>query len=114
MKKVLLIALFAFISARSAEASYGAIAYSPSTGAVGTSWGYFTKSEAVDSALDFCFQPDCQITVWVNNACASLAVSSLSTYQYASAWSTDKEWAIDSALRQCGPNCYTKSWLCSY
>ncbi|GLB86783.1 DUF4189 domain-containing protein [Mycobacterium kiyosense] len=58
---------------------YGAIAYSPSTGAWGTSRGYQVKSQAERVALDQCGENDCRVIISFN-LCGAVA-SDGSNYQ---------------------------------
>jgi hypothetical protein len=89
---------------------YGAIAYSPSTGAAGWSWNYATRNAAENRALLECEKysgkQDCFIAVWVRNAWAALAKASNLAYGWA--WNTDKSKAQTNALENCskyGMNC---------
>lgn len=109
-----LLFIFGVFSAAAAEASFGAIAYSPSSGRAGTAWGYFYQYDAMNAAVVNCNWYDCQAMVWVNNACGSLAVSQMNSYHYASAWSTNRYEAERLALQACGFNCYSKAWVCSF
>ena len=60
-----------------AQNNYGAIAYSPSTHAIGWSYDYGSRAAAEDAALVNCRKQanDC-VTHWFYNACAALAVGS--------------------------------------
>ncbi len=53
---------------------FGAIAYSPSTGAYGYAYNGVTRWQAESAAVSYCGVFDCRSAVWVNNGCASLAV----------------------------------------
>ena len=114
MKKMTFIVFFGFFVATFAEASFGAISYSPSIGETGEAWGWATQAQAEDQAMAYCTVPDCRIVAWVENGCASLAVSQHSTYQYATAWNSDRDWAESEALNACGPDCLTRAWTCSF
>jgi hypothetical protein len=99
------------VSARAA--GYGAIAYSPSTGAYGYAYGKSCQAEAENTALCYCKAPDAQIVVWCQNACAALAVGDNGVYGYAVADSRKE--AERLALRQCrdagGCNPHIRCWV---
>jgi Domain of unknown function (DUF4189) len=50
-----------------ARDNYGAIAYSPSTGRVGSSWNYRTLGDAQRAAVTACKAPDGQPVTWARN-----------------------------------------------
>ena len=116
MKK-LLCALAVGIStlgSTSAFAGYGAIAYSPSTGANGGSWSYSCASEATSAAVAACGQADCTNEVWVQNGCAAFAVATNGASGWA--WNAHLGMAEANALMQCSTNgqgCYVVRWVCS-
>jgi hypothetical protein len=97
-----------------AFAGFGAIAYSPSTGRSGTSWSYSCESEAETAALQQCGGGDCQIQVWVQDACAAFAVAPDSTGW---AWSGSLQAATNNAVGSClnngGQGCSVQAWLCT-
>ena len=79
---------------------YGAIAYSPDTGACGYSWDYSSRSGAENRALQECNKSDARIVAWVRNASAALAVGSRGSW--AAAWSSvSLQDAKDKALAAC-------------
>ena len=82
---------------------YGAIAYSPSTGAAGWSFDYATRGAAENRALRECErfsgQGDCLVKVWVRNAWASLARATNRAYGWA--WNTNRSLAERNALVEC-------------
>ena len=94
-------------------AGYGAIAYSPNTGAYGYAYGKSCQAEAENTALSYCNGPDVQIVVWCQNACAALAVSDNGIYGYAHADSRKE--AERLALRYCrdagGCNPRIRCWV---
>lgn len=69
-----------FFSAGAGQAanrnSFGAIAYSPSTGTFGYSYGKGNLADAEGTALGNCRGADRQIVVWVDHGFAALAVNS--------------------------------------
>ncbi len=99
--------LFAELTPEQAAACYGgdfgAIAYSPSTGAAGWSYNYATRDAAENRALRECESSsgkgDCFVAVWVRDAWASLARAANLAYGWA--WNTDKCTAQINALQEC-------------
>jgi serine/threonine-protein kinase len=57
-------------------ASYGAIAFSSSTGRFGFSHHYANREAAEQEALDQCGRQGCAIATWFFNNCGALATSS--------------------------------------
>ncbi len=100
-------------------ASYGAISYSLSTGAVGWSWGNATQQGAFDRANGYCAQSDCRPVVWVQGGCASVATSSDRSRL---GWGYDgsRHSAQSRALRACQAgagapaDCAVLAWVCSW
>ncbi len=103
-KVLMVITLVALASMQSAFArdNFGAIAYSPSTGAYGYSINYGSKRVAQNRALDKCDEyartSDCDVLVWFQNACGSLAEG---PDGYGSGWGTDRSTAERYALESC-------------
>jgi len=99
----------------SARDNFGAIAYSPSTGAHGWSYDYASRAAAEEVALANCRQlaGDCVVPVWFRNACGALAVGSGG---HGSGWGTSRRLAERFALRSCRKNtsgCWIKRWACT-
>lgn len=92
---------------------YGAIAYSPSTGAFGRSWNWESQWRAEEVAVGFCGQWDCRPVVWVHNACAALAVSHFNTFQFGWGYSTLYAYAVNNAMAHCPGDCYVKTSVCT-
>ncbi len=100
------------------RSSYGAVAYSTSTGATGWSRHYATRSAAERRAKRECERysgsGDCRAVVWVRNACAALATASNRAYGWA--WNTNRYTARRRALYQCrlrGRRCKIRHVVCS-
>ncbi len=55
--------------------SYGAIAYSPGSGAFGYSDGYANQTVAESRALSECGKADCAVGTWFYNNCGAVATS---------------------------------------
>jgi hypothetical protein len=99
----------------SADDHYGAIAYSPSTGAHGWSYDYDVRVAAESAAMAICRQGavDCIVPVWFRNACGALAVG---PQGYGSGWGASRSNAENAALLTCGKysdNCSIRRWACT-
>jgi Domain of unknown function (DUF4189) len=97
-----------------AQNNYGAIAYSPSTQAIGWSYDHGSRDAAEDAALAICRKQanDC-VTYWFYNACGALAVGSAG---YGMAWGADRGVAESNAIRSCQLwtlDCEIKQWVCT-
>jgi serine/threonine-protein kinase len=95
--------------------NFGAIAYSPSTGANGWAYDYTSRGEAESIALTNCrkYANDCVIPVWFRNACGALATGPKG---YGSGWGTDRSIAEKYALQSCGQHssgCTVQRWVCT-
>ncbi len=95
---------------------FGAIAYSPSSGAHGYSFDLSTQTGAEARALAECNSQGsgCQSVMWFRNACGALAVGS--DRGWGSAWGTDRQAAEQKALVQCknhSSGCSVVRWVCT-
>ncbi|WP_190303541.1 protein kinase domain-containing protein [Pseudanabaena sp. UWO311] len=98
--------------------SFGAIARSPSTQSKGYSWNYPSRKAAENRALMECESSsssgDCQVLIWAQNACISLAESSNGAA--GSGWSEDITVAENTAKQVCkkykGVNCTITNTIC--
>ncbi|MEE4355618.1 MAG: DUF4189 domain-containing protein [Desulfococcaceae bacterium] len=96
---------------------YAAIAYSPSTGAYGSSYDYPSRAAAEQKAFQTCARSgarDCRIAVWVRNGCAALAVGSGGGY--GAGTGSNKGAAQNQAIGICSRytrNCGIKTWTCT-
>lgn len=103
---LLVSALASFAEARDIEidtGSYGAIAYSPSTGAYGYSYNYRTRRTAEQVALGYCDADDARVVAWVNFGFAALVKADDGSWGAATSFgegSTNLE-AINRARRAC-------------
>jgi hypothetical protein len=104
----------------SGSGAYGAIAYSPSTGAHGYSYRQGSRSAAERRALRECRNyakaGDCRVEVWYSNNCGALAVGSGTAR--GSAYAANAAAASAAALRYCrsrngGRACVIKRATCS-
>lgn len=99
------------------SANYGSIAYSTSTGAMGWSTNYRTRTAAERRARRECERysgsGDCKPVVWVRNACAALATASNRAYGWA--WNTRRDRAVQRSLVECskrGRSCKVRRVIC--
>lgn len=109
------IALLATPTLALAQDSYGAIAYSPSTGSYGWAHDFGSQNAAENAALDSCYDRanDCQVAVWFRNACGALAVG---PNGWGAAWAVKQRKARRDAVSQCSnysANCSVAYSLCS-
>jgi uncharacterized caspase-like protein len=94
---------------------FGAIAYSPSTGAHGWSYDYGSREEAERVAISNCSQHarDCSVPIWFQNACGALAVGPSG---YGTGWGVSQTLAESYAIGVCGQysaNCSVRRWVCT-
>lgn len=111
----ILISLLAFPAAHAKADSYGAIAFSPATGATGWSHSFDTRRQAERRALAGCSgnARDCRIAIWFVNACGALAVG---RNGWGAGWGNDRRRAEQEASRSCDNNsrgCRVVRWQCS-
>jgi hypothetical protein len=100
----------------SARDNYGAIAYSPSTGAHGWAYDHASRSAAESAALGNCrsHARDCVVPIWFRNGCGALAVGTGNGY--GSGWGTSRSIAEGYALQVCRKhtqNCAIRRWACT-
>jgi serine/threonine-protein kinase len=102
---VAVVVLAGTTQAARADDYFGAIAYSPSTGYFGYSFGQDCEATAQNVALQNCCGQDRQVVVWVSNGYAALAVNN--NGGYGSAWSTNSQAEADQAALNFagGPGC---------
>ena len=105
-----------FASGPAMAENYGAIAYSPSTGAHGWSYDYPSRGAAENVALQGCRQHagDCLVPIWFRDACGALAVGS--NNGYGTGWGTSRGLAESYALQSCRKhtsNCAIRRWACT-
>ncbi|MDV4161027.1 DUF4189 domain-containing protein [Rhizobium leguminosarum] len=96
--------------------SYGAIAYSPSTGALGWSYAHANRGDAEIVARRNCDSSanDCRIAIWFRNACGAVAVGHRGGW--GSGWGYDNREAQRQAIRSCRKqtgSCRVIRWQCS-
>ncbi len=83
-----------------AAQNYGAIAYSPSTGADGWAVNYPSRAMAERVALQDCrrYADDCAVQLWFRDACGALAVGANG---YGTGWGTSPGIADSYAIQTC-------------
>jgi len=96
--------------------SYGAIAYSPSTGATGWSYAYNSRGDAETVARRNCDSSanDCRVAIWFRDACGAVAVGNRGGW--GSGWGGDGREAQRKAINSCSQNtggCRIIRWQCS-
>lgn len=109
-------AIGALAQSGEAQAGYGAIAYSPSSGAYGYSYNYPSRYTAESRALNECAARGggCRVMVWFRNACGALATGAGRAYGWA--WNTSRSAARARALAECRARtsgCYIRVLVCS-
>jgi len=82
--------------------SYGAIAYSPSTGTLGWSNANDNRGDAESVARRNCDSSadDCRIAIWFRNGCSAVAVGHRGGW--GSGWGYDNREAQRQAIGSCG------------
>lgn len=95
---------------------FGAIAYSPNSGAWGWSKDYASQDEAETRAMDECESrsngEECQVASWFRNACGSLATG---PDGWGADWGNDQWEAAAKALERCSEHsmtCTVKEKIC--
>lgn len=96
--------------------NYGAIAYSPRTGAVGWSYDHPSRRRAERVAMGNCrnYAGDCRIATYFYNACGAVARGSGGAW--GADWGDDRYSAESNALDACynhGDNCRIVRWACT-
>ncbi len=96
--------------------NYGAIAYSPETGAVGWSYDHPSRRQAERAAMRNCrgYAYDCRIATYFSNACG--AVARARNGGWGADWGQDREEAESNALDACynhGDGCRVVRWACT-
>jgi serine/threonine-protein kinase len=106
----------AAMASSGAQAAWGAIAYSQSTGAAGWSYDAVNEVDAEIRALNNCgkYASDCETAVTFRNGCGALAVGS--NGGWGADWGADRYAAQSDALDRCEDHdsgCRVTRWQCS-
>lgn len=109
-------ALLMATSGMAEATNYGAIAYSPSSGARAYSTDYSTRAGAETRALNECRARGrgCKIVMWFKNACGALAVGNGGGW--GSAWAGSRQAAENRAIDNCSAHaggCSVRTWVCT-
>jgi len=112
-KFVLVIALLA--SPAMAADYFGAIAYSPRSGADGWAKDHPSRKGAERAAIAACkeYADDCRTVVWFKNGCGAVAASAK---VYGWGWGTTQALADDQAVKHCAKHaqgCKVKRRVCT-
>lgn len=97
--------------------SFGAIAYSNTSGGYGYSYGYSSRGAAEQRALGECRSRggrNCQVVMWFANQCAALATGN--SYGWGVGMATTRQQASNIAMRYCRQNdrgCQVRETVCS-
>jgi hypothetical protein len=101
-------------SAQPPPPRFGAIAYSPTTGRQGVSFGQPTQQVAEWGAVQSCGAPDCQAKIWVNQMCAAMALGQ--AHVPSTGGGKTREEAELYAMNDCAQKqagCRVVRWVCS-
>jgi serine/threonine-protein kinase len=115
---VSIVAALLLMAAPATAQSWGAIAYSPTTGAAGWSSDSVSEVEAEWTALGYCDQNagDCVSAITFHDACGAVARGD--GVGWGADWGIDGEIAQDTALQACyahgNSSCKIVRWQCSY
>ena len=98
-----------------AQELFGAIAFSPQTGAHGWSKNNTSRGEAEVDAQSNCLKhaSDCQLATWFRDACGALAVGRAG---WGAHWGNNREQAEAAAIDACRQhtrNCKVVQWQCT-
>jgi hypothetical protein len=95
--------------------TYGAIAYSPGSGAVGYSERYADRDAAENRALSECGKADCVVATWFYDNCGALATSGDGSWGggHGPTLSSARSDAEEACRRQGGSSCAVKITHCS-
>ena len=98
--------------------AYAAIAFSPSTLAVGMAQDHTTQAQAEAAALERCtiMGEGCQIANWTRDACTALAIDTNASGGWGAAWGTTFGQAAQEAQTTCqeyNEACQVFAWTCN-
>ena len=93
--------------------NFGAIAFSPESGATGYTYEADSREAAEERALQLCGR-GCRVVVWFKNACGALAVGR--NNHVGTGWSRGRREAEEIAISRCSRRavgCRIKVWACT-
>ena len=110
-----LLALLVFSGSVLAQEYFGAIAYSPASGANGWAKDHPSREAAERAAVKGCRQhaKDCKPILWFKNGCGALAVSAK---VYGWGWGSTQKLADAEAIKACAKhakNCKVTRQVCT-
>lgn len=111
----LAVAWSATSGALAGEPFYGAISYSPSSGATGWGYDFRDRDDAAEAAQRNCrrFASDCKVVTWFKDGCGAVAANA---EDFEGAWSRSRDDALTRAMFRClvnGPGCSVVRWVCT-
>jgi serine/threonine-protein kinase len=111
---ITILTLFSCTGAAWAD-SFGAISYSPETGATGWSFSYGNRRDAERKAQRSCNEnaDDCRVAIWFKNGCGAVAVGDDG---WGSGWGYSRREARRQAIASCDQrteSCSVVRWQCS-
>ena len=114
MKKLLLLAVLVWQPCFAAD-FFGAIAYSPRSGADGWAKDHPSREAAERAAVTACSKhaKDCRSVVWFKNGCGAIAVSDKA---YGWGWGTTQKLADTEAVKACtkhAAGCKVRRQVCT-
>jgi hypothetical protein len=95
--------------------TYGAIAYSPSSGSFGYSYEHANRTQAESRAVRECGKDDCKVATWFFNNCGAVAAASNGAWGGAQGGSerTAQSAALSRCANEGGTSCEIKVTRCS-
>ncbi len=95
--------------------TYGAIAFSPATGANSYSYDYASRSGAEQRALSECNKRSrgCRVAIWFKNSCGALAIGARG---WGAGYDASRAAAEQRAFSQCASRsggCRVRVWACN-
>lgn len=111
----LAVAVLVTASAGASAQNFGAIGFSPSSGALGWGFDYPTRQGAEDAAMQNCrkYAPDCKIAVSFENGCAAIAMGDTGYGSASSSGLAKAERQTLIACRSETKNCAILRWICT-
>lgn len=102
----------------SAQAQYfGAVSFSPSSGAQGWGIDFASREQAEEAAFQNCAKQgskDCEVVAWIENGCVAVATS---TTAFGPGWHWSKAIAEKMAIDRCQKagttRCTIARWVCT-
>ncbi|MCY0095088.1 DUF4189 domain-containing protein [Hoeflea ulvae] len=115
-KRLMIVSAVIFMTSAASHAdNFGAIAFSQSSGAYGTSYDYSSRRDAENRAMTECRTRSrgCKVAIWFRNACGAVATGANG---WGSAWAGNRQQAERAAKQNCSKHtngCRTLAWSCT-